>query len=217
MTCQWSNTDSVHLPGIQRWQCPLHHPVSCHHRVSWGTQGLTTKGKQQSDKGRVCWVFFPYTWKLLIGCSSSRKSCHMPDRKLQCRVDRCVQRIQLDCLRIQVLSFYSQSSLYAMQDQSSHLISAVKSWRHRKNAIIGFRHAGDLLGKIIQFSTKARGCKDPQILLKASSPPQLGLLLDFWCMFPFYMHWEEKMVGGRRHHMKMQVSNHDKLLEISLK
>lgn len=210
--CQWINTDSVHLPGIQRWQCPLHNPVSCHHWVSWGTRGSQPKEKSKMTE-EECVGFFPCTWKLLIACSSSRKSCHMPDRKLQCRADRCAQRIQLDCLHIQVLSFYSKSSLYAMQDQNSHLISAVKSWRHRKKAIIGFRHAGDLLGKIIQFSTKTRGCKDPPIPLKASSPPQLGLFLDFWCMFPFCVHREEKTMCGGSYHMKIQVSNHDKSLK----
>lgn len=140
----------------------------------------------------------------------------MPDRKLQCRVERCVQRIQLDACIFRSFLFTPKAAymLCKIRAPISFLLREVDD---TKKAIIGFRHAGDLLGKIIQFSTKARGCKDRQIPLKASSPPRLGLLLDFRCMLPFYMYREEKMVCGGRYHMKMQVSNHDKSLEISLK
>jgi len=101
----------------------------------------------------------------------------MPDRKLQCRTDQRVQRIQLDCLHIQVLPFTPKAAytLHNIRAPISFLLQTADT----KKAIIGLGHAGDLLGKTIQFSTKARGCKDPQITLKASFPPQLGLLLGF--------------------------------------
>lgn len=139
--------------------------VHCSVQAAGGLRGSQPEENSKMTK-EECVGFFPCTWELLTGCN-------MPDGKLQCGVDRCVQRVQIDCLHIQVLSFYSQSSLYDIKDQSSHLISAAKSWWHKKKAIIGFRHAGDLLGKI--------------------------------------------MVCGERYHMKTQVSNHDKLLEISFK
>lgn len=102
--------------------------------------------------------------------------------KLQCGVDQCAQRIQLDCLHSQVLAFDSWSSLYAMQDQSSHLIAAANKLMTQKEGHhwiqACWRSAGE--DNAVQHQSQR---------LQRSPDPTASLLpIPIWLLAPLLRH-----------------------------